>query len=609
MPGAQTPSLAQAAGQFASISLAPVSAASAKAVATSTVARYVSPPIMVPGPALTGSDPRRVVTPLDVDALTDALDALCMLGDWQTVINGLRLGFDTGASIHIKDTLICDNHSSCNLDPSFIDRYIISEQAADRYSPPYEPSELESIIGPFRTSPLGLVPKPHSDSFRMIQDLSFPRNDPLVTSVNSSINTDDFPTAWGTFDDTCRLILSLPDGSQAATCDITAAYRLTPIRPNQQHIYCVSWRGKIYVDRAVCFGMASSAGIFGAVADLLIAFYKATGIQLVLKWVDDFIVFRRPGEEFTEEDFVNRTAQFRVPWSLPKTRPFASRQKYLGFIWDLINRTVSLPEDKLIDLGRRLKAWLGPAAKFNQAEAARLHGKLVHISCIYPIIRPFLRSISRFASTFRTASACLRVPDSVTKDIRWIQDALIIAPSSVPLAHPEPVDIGWWGDASTSWGIGVVTGRFWAAWAWAPGFKVGTGQDFDIGWAEAVAVELGLRMALHHGLMGELPAQARRVLARSDNSGIVDVINKGRSRSAATNTVLRHLHRLLLPSHILLTAQHIPGKRNITDSLSRGDLATFHAAFPSADIVSDLPLPAHLAGLLTQWFGPSQPSI
>ncbi|OSC96257.1 hypothetical protein PYCCODRAFT_1343752, partial [Trametes coccinea BRFM310] len=53
----------------------------------------------------------------------------------------------------------------------------------------------------------------------------------------------------------------------------------------------------------------------------------------------------------------------------------------------------------------------------------------------------------------------------------------------------EPADIGWWGDASSSFGIGVVVSQFWGVWV-----SVGPGQRFNIGWAEAVAVELGLLM-------------------------------------------------------------------------------------------------------------------
>ncbi|KAG1857013.1 hypothetical protein DFJ58DRAFT_644825, partial [Suillus subalutaceus] len=62
------------------------------------------------------------------------------------------------------------NHTSLLLDPSFINSYITSEQAAGHYSRGYTPDELERIIGPFISSPLGLVPKPHSNKFHLVQD-------------------------------------------------------------------------------------------------------------------------------------------------------------------------------------------------------------------------------------------------------------------------------------------------------------------------------------------------------------------------------------------------------------------------------------------------------
>jgi hypothetical protein len=65
-------------------------------------------------------------------------------------------------------------------------------------------------------------------------------------------------------------------------------------------------------------------------------------------------------------------------------------------------------------------------------------------------------------------------------------------PNESPLASPEPVDLGWWGDVSTLFRIGMVVNGCWAIWKWAPGFRVGAELEHDIGWAEAVAVELGL---------------------------------------------------------------------------------------------------------------------
>ena len=132
-----------------------------------------------------------------------------------------------------------ENHRSSRLDPAFINNYIAQEQAAGRYSQAFSPETLEALIGPFRTSPLGLIPKPHSDSLQLIQDMSFPRDNPLIHSVYASINSDNFPTTWGTFEDMAELILSLPEGCLTVTFDISAAYHLTPIHPDQQSSLCL----------------------------------------------------------------------------------------------------------------------------------------------------------------------------------------------------------------------------------------------------------------------------------------------------------------------------------------------------------------------------------
>ncbi|KAG1731229.1 uncharacterized protein EDB91DRAFT_1021178, partial [Suillus paluster] len=62
------------------------------------------------------------------------------------------------------------NHTSSHLNTDFIDQYIISKQSTGHYSYVYSVLELESLIGPFQTLPLGHVPKPHSTKFRLVQD-------------------------------------------------------------------------------------------------------------------------------------------------------------------------------------------------------------------------------------------------------------------------------------------------------------------------------------------------------------------------------------------------------------------------------------------------------
>jgi len=350
------------------------------------------------------------------------------------------------------------------------------------------------------------------------------------------------------------------------------------------------------------FGLTSSAGVFGSVADMLVAIYGKAGFERIRKWVDDFLVIRLPHESWSEEDFMALTSQCGVPWSLEKLRPFAPTQRYIGFDWNLDRKSVSLPHDKLQKIQEQVAGWLLGGASFTAKEAASLHGKLVHVGCIFPLIRPFLRSAALFAASFRSHRAHLSPPPALRADLLWIQSLLQQLPNSVPIAPPSPVDIGWWGDASTSFGIGVVISNHWSVWQWAPGFRVGPNRQFDIGWAEAVAVELGLRLALHLGIISAATSQGSHFLVRSDNSGIVAVTNKGRSRSPETNAILKHVYQLQAENSIHLQAVYVPTRSNIADALSRGNIAAFLAGFPGASSPASFPLPSHLSNRLVPFW-------
>lgn len=56
---------------------------------------------------------------------------------------------------------------------------------------------MESLIGPFQSSPFSIIPKPAKlNKFRILQNYSFPYKPSLAfpnPSINPSINSDDFP--------------------------------------------------------------------------------------------------------------------------------------------------------------------------------------------------------------------------------------------------------------------------------------------------------------------------------------------------------------------------------------------------------------------------------
>lgn len=210
--------------------------------------------------------PYKIRTPLSSSSWSDALLKTGLSSEFPDIISGLQHGFKTGVSSSITTTYIPPNHWSALDNPDAVSSHISKELALHRYSGPFSPSELESLIGPFRCAPLGVVPKPNSSKLRIIQDLSFPRNDPTICSVNSEINSDDFPCEWGTFAQCYFLVAKSPPGTEVAVFDVDSAYRNVPIRPEDQNHFCVSWKDKVSLRRFrirfICRSVWSLSGRF-----------------------------------------------------------------------------------------------------------------------------------------------------------------------------------------------------------------------------------------------------------------------------------------------------------------------------------------------------------
>ena len=135
-------------------------------------------------------------------------------------------------------TFTPSNHDLALLYPLVIAKHIHMECTLERYTGPFSKTQLEHLIGPFRSSPLGTVKEPGSlDEFQVIQDFSYPQNH-ATSSVNSEINMDEFTCNWGTFQNIINIIVEAPPFTKAATLDVDAAYRRC-IHPSQQQHFVV----------------------------------------------------------------------------------------------------------------------------------------------------------------------------------------------------------------------------------------------------------------------------------------------------------------------------------------------------------------------------------
>jgi hypothetical protein len=245
---------------------------------------------------------RKPVSPYKHSAWAAELSRLLLLSKYLSIMDGFQFGFRLGIP-HVFSTYTPPNHSSIINLPDVYNTIVHNEFASGRYIGPFTRTQIEAELGPFQTSPLSLIPKTSKPrKFRAVHNFSFPHTpSPKTTSINSCIDSEDFPCTWGTFGIVALLIARLPPGSQASVRDVAEAYRTIPANPSQWPGLVIRLREEDQYAINVCnnFGLTSAGGVYGMVADAGADIFRGNGIGPVAKWVDDHIFFRVPREHLS----------------------------------------------------------------------------------------------------------------------------------------------------------------------------------------------------------------------------------------------------------------------------------------------------------------------
>ena len=549
------------------------------------------------------------------------------------------------------------------------DKIINLELLKQRYIGPFSRLHLEDLIGPFQTSPFSIIPKPGKpDRFRLLQNYSFPHNTtPLHPnpSINSYLDSDEFPTTWGTFSIMALIIHQLPPHSQIATRDVAEAYRTIPLHHSQ-------WPGTVVrtgidtfcIDTALAFGCSPSAGIYGVVADAGADLFRHHGIGPLTKWVDDHVFFRirtdflesynhqrqirhahlslqgqihkggrlwyeghtfndgtldehvedcsfpcqdlslrslRSAEDrlytYNFDDIDRISSALGIPWEISKDMPFASSTIYIGLLWDLDSRTVSLTQKKSLKYILSIEEWhLRPKHVLNDVQ--KLYGKLMHACLVLPAGRAFLTNLEIMLALCNPHPFTRYFPTrGISDDLSWWTARL-----SSPIARPIPTpvvlcDLDAFSDASTSFGIAISIKNRWRAWRLIPGWQHLDGSK-DIGWAESIGFELLIRAISRFGNPGG------HFKVYGDNKGVVEGWWNFRSRNKQTNLVFRRIHSFLdrFNHSLSIHSAFVPSESNQADAPSRG-------IFPPVDfLLPEVQLPPGLDRFIVDASLPFTPS-
>ena len=186
------------------------------------------------------------------------------------ITQGFRIGFEYGKTS--CRSAKC-NMLSAETNPEVVTAYLQEEVTLGRVLGPLPTGSVPGV----QVSPFGVIPKGHTPGkWRLIVDLSSPTGN----SVNDGIAPDLCSLSYISVDDISGVIASVGKGALLAKVDIKSAYRIMPVHPEDRPLLGMQWKGELYVDTCLPFGLRSAPRIFTAVADMLEWCAKDTSVPL-----------------------------------------------------------------------------------------------------------------------------------------------------------------------------------------------------------------------------------------------------------------------------------------------------------------------------------------
>ena len=325
--------------------------------------------------------------------------------------NGFRVGYQSPLSGLVSAKKNMGSVQEC---PQVVDDYIQKEcQRGSVLGPLSGVPEAEVHISRF-----GIIPKSgQPGKWRLILDLSYPES----RSVNDGISRDLCSLSYASVDDAIKAILSLGQGTQLAKLDLESAYRMIPIHPGDRWMFGMRWKGKLYMDKALPFGLRSAPKIFTAVADGLMWVMCEHGVQWGLHYLDDYMFFGPKSSNECEEALrqaLRVCAELGVRVSQHKVEGPSSAIIFWGILLDTEKLEARLPEAKLRRLLTLLRAWQG-RRRCKKRELLSLIGHLQHASKVIPAGRSFLRRMIDTSTLVKKLHHHIRLNKGFRSDLQW----------------------------------------------------------------------------------------------------------------------------------------------------------------------------------------------
>lgn len=256
--------------------------------------------------------------------------------------------------------------------------------------------------------------------WRLITNLSAP----VGNSFNSSIEHELCSVWYAFFDQAIQIILSQCKSSELCKMDLSSVFRLIPIHPSDFCLLGIFIDGKYYFDKCMPFSCAIACPTFELFSTLLHWLVsRRAGNDNIIHYLDDFLFIGKQKSQTcynTVQVFQQTCQKLGVLINHNKIQGPCTKLTFLGLGIDTINYTMFIPDDKSIELKKKLTYVLN-AKKVTLREIQALVGSLNCFVKTLPGSRAFNRRFYNATIGIKKPHHFIKITHTMKRDVcEWL---------------------------------------------------------------------------------------------------------------------------------------------------------------------------------------------
>ena len=203
--------------------------------------------------------------------------------------------------------------------------------------------------------------------------------------------------------------------------DVKEAFRLVPVHPSDRLLLGMVWKGDLYIDKVLPFGLRTAPLLFTALVDALEWVIRKRGVNWVFHYVDDFIFVGSPTSSQCSVAMaaaMQVCTELGIPIESEKNEGPATTLSVLVIKFDTEDLILCLPNTKLTLLRQQVQTWQGRKC-CTKRELLSLIGSLQHATSVVKPGHAFVGRMIDLSTTRKHPEAKIHLSWEFRSDLEW----------------------------------------------------------------------------------------------------------------------------------------------------------------------------------------------